>query len=56
MYSRYLVPVLGPNPEPAIFGVNSFASDYSQIYSKHVLCLDLRQMVYLVQSEPKFTD
>ena len=47
---------LGPNPKPAILSVNSFVSGYSQIYSKHVVCLVSCQAVYLVQSEPKFTD
>ena len=44
------------NPKPAILSVNSFSSFYSQIYSKHVVCLVSCQAVYFVQSEPKFTD
>ena len=44
------------NPKPVILSVNSFASFYSQIYSKHVVCLASCQAVYFVQSEPKFTD
>ena len=45
-----------PNPKPFILNVNSLARSYPQIYSKHVLCFVLCQTVYLVQSEPKFTD
>ena len=33
-----------------------FCKFYSQIYSKHVVCLVSCQAVYYVQSEPKFTD
>ena len=47
---------LFPNPKPFILSVNSLARSYPQIYSKHVLCFVLCQTVYLVQSEPKFTD
>ena len=43
------------NPKPVILSVNSFAIFYSQIYSKHVVCLVSCQAVYFIQSEPKFT-
>ena len=43
------------NRKPVILSVSSFASFYSQIYSKLVLCLVSSQAVYFVQSEPKFT-
>ena len=52
---QLVLSLLVPNSKPAILNMDSFISS-SQIYSKPVLFFISCQTVYLVQSEPKFTN